>query len=162
MVTGPFDHRARAVVGNGVALVGDAADFFDPFTGEGIWAALAGARMLVDTLDPLLTAGDPITARALAPYRAARRQVFRSKWLVERAIGHAMRMPSLFRSAVRRLDRAGLGDLAIGICGDCIPAAELFAPRTVWQLVASRGSQVAGSADRGPLTTHDPRPTTHG
>src|SRR5437868_325139 len=36
MVTGPFARRATASVADGALLVGDAADFYDPFTGEGI------------------------------------------------------------------------------------------------------------------------------
>jgi flavin-dependent dehydrogenase len=134
MVTGPFDHRARRATGDGVALVGDAADFFDPFTGEGIWTALAGARLLTDTLAPLLSGTAPITDRALTPYRRARRRTFAGKWLVERTIGHAMQWPALFRAAVRRLDRAGLGDTAIGICGDCIPARRILSPHLLWRL----------------------------
>ena len=44
--TGPFASHARRAWPPGVALVGDAADFFDPFTGEGIYAALRGGEML--------------------------------------------------------------------------------------------------------------------
>lgn len=135
MVTGPFDHRSRRVTADGIALVGDAADFFDPFTGEGIWAALVGSRLLATTLDSLLGNSAPVTDRALAPYHAARRTTFRGKWIVERTIGHAMRWPALFRAGVRRLDRAGLGDTAIAICGDCVPASALLAPRMLWGLM---------------------------
>src|SRR5712691_1173018 len=40
LATGPFAAWSGRVVANGAALVGDAADFFDPFTGEGIFSAL--------------------------------------------------------------------------------------------------------------------------
>lgn len=148
MVTGPFDHRSRRVTADGVALVGDAADFFDPFTGEGIWAALVGARLLAATLDPLLRTSDPITHRALAPYRSARRTTFRGKWIVERTIGHAMRWPALFRAGVRRLDRAGLGDTAIAICGDCVPARMLISPGAVMRLVGAGLRRPKGAETR--------------
>ncbi len=46
LVTGPFAAWSGRVVADGALLVGDAADFFDPFTGEGIHAATPrrGAR----------------------------------------------------------------------------------------------------------------------
>ena len=165
MVTGPFDHRARRSTGHGMALVGDAADFFDPFTGEGIWAALVGARLLADTLVPLLHDDRPIHDAALAPYRRARRRQFAGKWLVERVIGHAMQQPALFRAAVRRLDHAGLGDTAIGICGDCVPVQALLSPRVLGRLVM--GDKRRATGDGHPprmtaLTTHDSRLTTNG
>lgn len=154
MVTGPFAVQGRRVAADGVALVGDAADFFDPFTGEGIWAALVGARLLADTLDPILRCGAPVTAETLSPYRTARHTAFRGKWIVERAIGHAMQWPALFGGAVRRLDRAGLGDLAVGVCGDCIPARELLTPRTIRRLV--RGAVGCGP-DRPSTLDHPMR-----
>ncbi|MFN3196883.1 MAG: NAD(P)/FAD-dependent oxidoreductase [Bradymonadia bacterium] len=44
---GPFDQRATARVKGRVALVGDAAGFLDPLTGEGVRLGLEGARALV-------------------------------------------------------------------------------------------------------------------
>jgi 2-polyprenyl-6-methoxyphenol hydroxylase-like FAD-dependent oxidoreductase len=143
MVTGPFDARSRRSTTDGVALVGDAAEFFDPFTGEGIWAALAGARMLSDCLDPLLRAPDPITHRSLAPYRRARRRRFLGKWMVERTIGHAMRWPWLFNHAVARIQRAGLASMMIGVTGDFVPASRLLAPGILWRLCRANGERRA-------------------
>ncbi|MFI5239460.1 MAG: NAD(P)/FAD-dependent oxidoreductase, partial [Gemmatimonadales bacterium] len=44
--TGPFASSTRRAWAHGAALVGDAADFFDPFTGEGVYSALRGGELL--------------------------------------------------------------------------------------------------------------------
>src|SRR5437763_9635557 len=56
LVTGPFAQWSRTAVapGGGALLVGDAADFFDPFTGQGIHSALRGAELAAACLIPAL------------------------------------------------------------------------------------------------------------
>ena len=129
LVTGPFAARTRPVVRDGALLVGDAADFFDPFTGEGIYRALRGAELAAECLIPLFERSERITARHLATYAAQRRQEFLGTWGVERLIGYAMLWPALFNHAVRRLgQRAGMADTLIGVTGDCLPAAAVLNP----------------------------------
>ena len=117
MVTGPFDAMARRSTTDGALLVGDAADFFDPFTGEGICCALRGAELAAAAIDEALQHSGPITAARLRGYRAARRRAFLGKWIVERTIGYGMLVPALFDRAVARLERRGLADTLIGVTG---------------------------------------------
>src|SRR5439155_923174 len=61
------------------------AGFVDPFTGEGIYAALRGAELAVETAVGALRSGD-CSRQALAAYRRARRLAFGGKARVTRAL----------------------------------------------------------------------------
>jgi len=129
LATGPFAAWSGRVVTEGAALVGDAADFFDPFTGEGIYSALRGAALLADAAAEALALGGPVTANRLAGYRRARRRAFAGKWAVERLIGYGMLFPALFDRAVERLGRrAGIADRLIGVTADFVPARRVLNP----------------------------------
>jgi flavin-dependent dehydrogenase len=129
LTTGPFAAWSGRVVTDGAALVGDAADFFDPFTGEGIYSALLGASLLADAAGPALADGGPVTAARLAVYRRARRRAFAGKWAVERLIGYGMLFPTLFDRAVERLGRRpGMADTLVGVTGDFVPAGRVLNP----------------------------------
>ncbi len=129
-VTGPFASHARRAHAPGAALVGDAADFFDPFTGEGIYAALRGGEMLGEYATTAIRAGSPRRALdALRAYDVARRAEFRHKWIVERVIGAAVGSPLLMNHAARVLGaRRDLADLLIGVTGDFVPPAAILRP----------------------------------
>jgi flavin-dependent dehydrogenase len=129
VATGPFASYARRAWAPGAALVGDAADFFDPFTGEGIYSALRGAELLAEASVPALGRPGPVTATDLAAYRRARRRAFAGQWAVERLIGYGMLFPALFDRAVARLGRrAGMADTLIGVTGDFVPARHVLNP----------------------------------
>ena len=135
LLAGPFARRARSSIADGALLVGDAADFYDPFTGEGIFAALRGGRLAAAALAAALERGEA-TRRALAPYAAERRRAFYGKWLLERVVGHGATRPQLMRRFTRQLARrSGIADLWVGAAGDSVPVRTLFAPRHLMALM---------------------------
>jgi flavin-dependent dehydrogenase len=128
LATGPFSAWAGRVAADGAALVGDAADFFDPFTGEGIYSALRGAELLAEAAIPALERPGIVPSTDLAAYRRSRRRAFGGKWAVERLIGYGMLCPRLFDRAVARLERRGLAHTLIGVTGDFVPARAVLNP----------------------------------
>src|SRR5437660_3506700 len=95
LATGPFAQWARRPAVDGALLVGDSADFFDPFTGQGIYAALRGAELVAACLIPALEVGGPVASARLEPYVRARRREFAGKWALERLIGLGVGWPAL-------------------------------------------------------------------
>jgi len=136
LVTGPFASRAGRVTAPGALLVGDAADFFDPFTGQGIHAALHGAELATEVACGALAGRGTPSAAALAGYRALRRRAFGGKWAVERIIGYGMWLPSLFDRAVGRLGaRPEMAHALIGVTGDFVPARRVLNPRFLTRMM---------------------------
>jgi len=163
--TGPFAAAARRAWSPGAALVGDAADFFDPFTGEGIYAALRGGELAAPLIADAARAGDAARAdRALGEYEALRRREFGGKWMVERAIGAAVASPLLMDHAARTLSRRrDMADLLVGVTGDFVPAREVLRPGFVWRLlVGPLGSHVRELvAYHSPARVIPTEPRTH-
>jgi flavin-dependent dehydrogenase len=134
VATGPFASHARRAWAPGIALVGDAADFFDPFTGEGIYAALRGGEMLARwTTQALAARTERDATRALASYDRERRREFGGKWIVERVIGAVVgASPLINRAALGLSKRKDLADLLIGVTGNFIPPREVISLRYLW------------------------------
>ena len=150
VATGPFASRARRAWAPGAALVGDAADFFDPFTGEGIYAALRGGEILapylVDALDATsLGAVD----RALDRYDARRRREFGGKWIVEWLIGAVVGSPRLINRCARVLAaRKDMADLLVGVTGDFVPARAVLNAKYLLSLFVMPIARPASRAAR--------------
>jgi geranylgeranyl reductase family protein len=126
MAMGPLAYRVGEPRVGGVLLAGDAAGFYDPFTGEGLYTALRSAELLAEVAHPALTSGD-VSAGALAPYARAKRAAFADKARVTQALQLIIAHRRLANIAARFLQRrpALLGTL-MGVIGDFIP------PRALW------------------------------
>jgi flavin-dependent dehydrogenase len=108
-----------------VLLVGDAAGFYDPFTGEGIFAALRGAELAADTVVRALRAGD-VSAAALGAYERARRAAFADKDRLTRGLQLLIRHRRLANLAARWLGkRPAALDALLGVIGDFVPPRAL-------------------------------------
>jgi len=135
LATGPFAQWARAAAVPGALLVGDAADFFDPFTGQGIHTALRGAELAAECLIPGLAPGVSATT-PLQSYERARRRAFRGKWLLERLIGLGVGSPALTDRVVARLARRpDLADLVVSATGNIVPTRDVLAPSVLARML---------------------------
>jgi flavin-dependent dehydrogenase len=129
LATGPFAVRSARVIAPGALLVGDAADFFDPATGDGIYCALRGAELVADTAVAALSLPGPITVDRLAEYRRMRRRLFAGKWMFERMLDSALRFPRLFDRGISRLgSHEAMAHTMIGLAGGFVPLREVLNP----------------------------------
>jgi len=148
--TGPFASRARRATHPGALLVGDAADFYDPFTGEGIYSALRGGELASDAIAASLQRpwDEPASFRA---YDEARRREFGAKWWVETFIACGVAIPPVSNRAARAL-RANprLADLLVGVTGDFVPARRVLRPDYLAALlILPVSSSTPGDLDAG-------------
>ena len=125
----PIGHRVARAAGRGWMLVGDAAGFIDPFTGEGIYRALRSARAAAEAL----AADDE---GAPARYLAARRRAFAAKdaltWLVQGLLA----TPPVMSHALRNLAaRPELATRLGSALGDCRPASDALSPLFLAQVL---------------------------
>ena len=126
MAMGPLAYRVGEPRVGGVLLAGDAAGFYDPFTGEGLFTALRSAELLADTAHSALTLGD-LSAGALAPYARARNRELAAKSRVTRGIQLLIARRGLANLAAHGLARRpALFDTLMGVIGDFVPPRELL------------------------------------
>ena len=93
--TPPLTHHSPRIAGatQRIFRVGDAASYVEPFTGEGIGWALAGGRILAESL-----LGD--IATAAASYRLAHRRLFAAHHARCRWVARGVRQPGIVSGAV--------------------------------------------------------------
>jgi menaquinone-9 beta-reductase len=122
---GPLAHRATRLSAPGALLIGDAAGFLDPFTGEGIHAGLRSAELATRfALEAFAhgAAGQPDHTA----YARAWEEEFLPKWRLCTGLQYAIRHPALAEWIVGRLaPRPRLLTHLMAAVGDLIPARDL-------------------------------------
>ena len=102
----PLGSRVARRAGPGWLVVGDAAGFLDPFTGEGLHRALVSARLAAGAIDAHLRGSTGRGDEASTPTSARCAGRFASKDLVSRLVLSFLARPPLFERAARHLARA--------------------------------------------------------
>lgn len=125
----PIGHRVARTAGPGWLLIGDAAGFVDPFTGEGIHRALRSARAAANAI---LGGAD-----VAAAYRRERRRAFAAKVALSWLVQGILASPPLLAHAVERLETRPGAALRLGSAlGDCRPATDALAPAALVEILA--------------------------
>ncbi|MBC7174482.1 MAG: NAD(P)/FAD-dependent oxidoreductase [Polyangiaceae bacterium] len=102
----PITHRVGAPVARGAALVGDAAGFLDPLTGEGIYFALFGARALAHAFAEVdVQQRAEAIDRALRRYARARDAALAPKWRMNSGFQWLIANPNHVERVARFLAR---------------------------------------------------------
>lgn len=139
---GPLAHRAAALAARNTLLVGDAAGFLDPFTGEGVYAALRSAELAAQHLLADWTSAGP-APETLAAYAREWTREFESKSRFATHLQRAIRHPMLADCLVAGLSRCSrLSATLLSAAGDLIPPHDL----PLWRLArrAARRSPFCG------------------
>ena len=128
---GPLAHRALVLAARNTLLVGDAAGFLDPFTGEGIYAALRSAELAAQhVLAGWTSAG--AAPETLAQYAREWGQELDSKFRFATHLQRAIRHPKFSDWLVAGLSRrSALSATLLSAAGDLVPARDL----SLWRLV---------------------------
>lgn len=137
-VTGPFDVRPRRTSVPGGMLIGDAAGYFDPFTGQGIHRALATGRLASVAIRALLEhpEEEPEIRR---DYDRALARLLRPGRRVQRLVDACISSPAVLNPLAGLLARRpGLVDLLLEVTGDRLPPAALLDPRLLWRAFQGR------------------------
>jgi geranylgeranyl reductase family protein len=135
---GPLALEASRVSAPGALLVGDAAGFYDPFTGEGITLALRSAELAAEVADRCLRAASARAFRILPDYDRVRHAATRHKFRFNRLLQIVVGRPWLANAAARRLARRpDLADRMVSIAGDFVPARTALGPRFLLEMILS-------------------------
>ena len=99
--TGCFGHRTTRAAFDGAVLVGDAATFIHPFTGEGVYYAMEGARLAAAAIDGALRFGHP-----LSTYDVDRARILEPRYRLCDAVQHVVHSPTLLSWFAPRLAKS--------------------------------------------------------
>jgi flavin-dependent dehydrogenase len=132
--------RARRAISERALLIGDAALFLDPFTGQGLYLALRSAALAAAVVPRALADGASRTS--LAAYEEARAAEFDARRRVSRALQAVLYRPRAAHAVIHALarDRVLARTLA-SATGDLIPSERMWSAGFALRLL---GNSLAG------------------
>jgi len=129
----PLGHRVTHRTGRRWLLVGDAAGFLDPFTGEGLHRALVSAELAAAAI----AAHGRGRPGAFDAYERAMQRRFLAKDAVSWLVQAFLARPALFEYAARRVAARPSVRATMGlVMGDLVPAGRALDPRYLAALLA--------------------------
>jgi flavin-dependent dehydrogenase len=134
--SGPFDWPTRAVTADALLLVGDAAGYYDPLTGQGMFQALRSAELAAEAIDSALRKGR-VSVSDLRGYARRSLATFAPGRAVQRVIEQVVSRAALRMKVLPRLAaRPSAFDALLAVTGDRSPVRSLMSPRTLAALLA--------------------------
>jgi len=136
MAIGPLANGRRTAYQADVVLVGDAAGFLDPFTGQGVYLALTGAeRAAAAMAEALRTSGSRFAPLERYARWRARDAVWRAR--LSKAVALLVDVPLLARRAAARIERfPEAGAALIDALSGVVPPQRAFRPGVLGRLLA--------------------------
>jgi menaquinone-9 beta-reductase len=118
--TFPIQHRTKSIIpGKNVALIGDAAGFVDPLTGEGMYNALLSSQILSDEIILGLKNSLFVQKNTFENYRSQYSKVLHHKVMLNRFFQIIIRYPKVVETIAHfLLKRRSRADAFIGIIGN--------------------------------------------
>ena len=134
---GPLAFRSSRSAKAGALLIGDAAGFYDPFTGEGVGHALYSAKLAAHTIASALAEGDGgLTEAHLQRFDDEQRKTMASRKRLGAVLQAVIRHPIAANTVARLLRRRQpLADLVLGVVGDLLPPRTLLSIDILRQLL---------------------------
>ncbi|MGZ3498427.1 MAG: NAD(P)/FAD-dependent oxidoreductase [Vulcanimicrobiaceae bacterium] len=133
---GPLAHRTRAFATTHVLLAGDAGEFVDPFTGQGIFLALSAARRAATAVVDVLRNGVEERIAWNRYERETLRETLARRRLAQ-MVKVLMGVPLLARRAARNIERVpGLAPSLMDAVACRVPAGRAYSPAILARLLA--------------------------
>lgn len=117
LACGPFERRVQMTSSDGMVLIGDAAGYYDPLTGQGIYRAIKSAELAAPALLQALQTG---SRQPLQHYAVERAQQFAGGIRLQKVIERASRHRMLWHTALRVVGSSKLlQKKLVHAIGDC-------------------------------------------
>lgn len=133
---GPLAHNVRRTIASGTILVGDAAGFISPFTGQGVFLALRSAERASSALIRAF-ADEAAEESALNAYDREHRAELAGRNRLGKTIDLLISVPFLGRRAARRLEASpALAAILLDAVGGSAAAQTALRPAVLRRLLA--------------------------